>query len=89
MNSDSPGIRERMRDVEHQLEDHAVAPVGPGSDAVLVARTLRSTGPLHLDELRAEPEVRDWSAARLEDAVASAWSHDLVSVNARDQLVAL
>jgi len=89
MISGASGIRKCMRDVEQQLRDLGVAPVGPDSDAVLVARTLRSAGPLHLDELRAQPELLGWSAARLEDAVASAWSHDLVSVDARDQLVAL
>jgi hypothetical protein len=83
------GYPEFVRDVEHQLEDLGVAPVGPDSDAVLVARTLRSAGPLHLDELRAQPELHGWSEPRLENAVASAWSRDLVSVNARDKLVAL
>ena len=61
----------------------------PDRDAADLTRALRRGGPLHLDELRQQPDLDDWSVARLEGAVVSAWSHNLIFIDARDYLVAI
>lgn len=78
-----------MSDAEHQLQDHGVAPSAPDRDAQQVARSLRRTGPLRMEELRVQPELRGWSTDRVERAVVAAWSADRITIDAGDRLVAL
>jgi hypothetical protein len=59
------------------------------SDLACVLSTLRHSGPLELEDLRDAPEIADWPARRLEQAVVTAWSRNLISVDRRDLLVAL
>jgi hypothetical protein len=54
-----------------------------------VVGTLRRSGPLGLDELCDEPELVDWPVRRVEQAVVTAWSHNLIFIDPRDLLVAL
>jgi hypothetical protein len=51
--------------------------------------TLRRSGPLGLDELCDQPDFVDWPARRVEQAVITAWSDNLIFVDPRDLLVAL
>jgi hypothetical protein len=78
-----------VNDAERQLQDHGVAPRGADSDARQVARSLRRTGPLQMEDLRAQPELRGWSSDRVEKAVVAAWSADRITIDAGDRLVAL
>ena len=59
------------------------------TDLDRVIGTLRRSGPLGIEELRDEPEFADWPAQRVEQAVVTAWSHNLIFVDQRDLLVAL
>jgi hypothetical protein len=59
------------------------------NDLACVLGMLRRSGPLDLDDLRDAPELADWPAQRLEQAVVTAWSRNLISVDQRDLLVAL
>lgn len=61
----------------------------PERDAAQVARTLRRVGPLPLADLGHEPDLVGWSARRIENAVVSAWSRNLIFIDPRDQLVAI
>lgn len=60
-----------------------------GADAVEVVRTLRRSGPLRLVDLAREPDLLDWSTIRVERAVVSAWSRNLIFVDTSDLLVAI
>jgi hypothetical protein len=42
-----------------------------------------------MPELVRDPEFTDWPAQRLEHAVVSAWSLNLIFIDTRDLLVAL
>ncbi|MGO4258390.1 hypothetical protein [Marmoricola sp. RAF53] len=50
---------------------------------------LRTTGPRTAAELAGRPELAGWSTARLEKALAGAWSHGQVSVDRGDAFFAL
>lgn len=54
-----------------------------------VLLALRRSGPRPLAELLDDPDLEGWSARRLEDAVVSAWSRNLISIDSSDLLVAL
>jgi hypothetical protein len=58
-------------------------------DLACVVGMLRRSGPLGLEDLRDEPELADWPVQRLEQAVVTAWSRNLIFVDQRDLLVAL
>ncbi|HEY0903082.1 MAG TPA: hypothetical protein VGE14_04260 [Marmoricola sp.] len=64
---------------------------GPWEDGDVdrVVRLLRDCGPLPLDALGQESALADWPAQRVQQAVVSAWSHNLIYVDASDLLVAL
>jgi hypothetical protein len=59
------------------------------NDLARVVGTLRRSGPLGLDELCDEPELVDGPVRRVEQAVVTAWSHNLIFIDPRDLLVAL
>jgi hypothetical protein len=59
------------------------------SDLARVVGTLRRSGPLGLDELCDQPDFVDWPARRVEQAVITAWSDNLIFIDPRDLLVAL
>ena len=61
----------------------------PDADVTEVVRALHRTGPLPLDELALVPDLDEWPDTRLEHAVISAWSRNLIFVDSRDLLVAL
>ena len=78
-----------MTNAHRELQsDGAIGP-DPDRDAADLARTLRRSGPLDLGELSQQPDLHDWSIARLEGAVVSAWSHNLIFIDVRDNLVAI
>jgi hypothetical protein len=58
-------------------------------DVTDVVRALHRWGPQSLLELLRDPEFADWPAQRLEHAVVSAWSLNLIFIDTRDLLVAL
>ena len=58
-------------------------------DADLVVEVLHRVGSCSFQGLLGQPELRSWSPARLEQAVARAWSGGLVFVDLNDDLVAL
>jgi len=62
---------------------------GQTEDAVHVVRVLHHVGPLPLRELSEEPELADWPAERIEQAIVSAWSRALIFIDSGDLLVAL
>jgi hypothetical protein len=59
------------------------------TDVTNVVRALHRWGPQSLRELVGDPEFANWPAQRLEHAVVSAWSLNLIFIDARDLLVAL
>jgi hypothetical protein len=59
------------------------------SDVACVVRTLHHSGPRLLRELLDDPDLDGWPVQRLEDAVISAWSLNLIFVDTSDLLVAL
>jgi len=59
------------------------------TDATRVVRVLHRSGPTALCDLDGQPELTGWPAERIEHAVVSAWSDNLISIDTRDQLVAL
>jgi hypothetical protein len=59
------------------------------TDVAQVLQALRRFGPRPLDELLDDPHLEGWSLQRLEGAVVSAWSRNLISIDAGDLLVAL
>jgi hypothetical protein len=59
------------------------------TDVAQVVHALRRFGPRPLDELLDDPYLEGWSTQRLEGAVVSAWSRNLISIDAGDLLVAL
>lgn len=65
--------------------------VGPWDDADVtqVVRALHRSGPLPLAELNHTTDLDGWSRQRVEHAVVSAWSRNLIFVDAQDLLVAL
>jgi hypothetical protein len=71
-------------------EAHRTLP-GPWEDADVarIIRALRRSGPLLLRDLTREPELVGWPAQRIEHAVVSAWSRNLIFIDQRDLLVAL
>ena len=62
---------------------------GLGADVARVVRTLHRAGPLRLGELGDEPELAGWPPQRIEHAVVSAWSCNLIFVDRRDHFVAI
>lgn len=50
---------------------------------------LRRTGPRLLTELMDDHEFDGWPSQRLEGAVVSAWSRNVISITAGDLIVAL
>jgi hypothetical protein len=65
--------------------------VGPWDDAdvTLVLRVLHRSGPLPMSELSQSQDLAGWTRRRVEHAVVTAWSRNLIFVDARDLLVAL
>lgn len=59
------------------------------TDVARVVRALHQSGPLQLSDLSREPDLLGWPAQRIEHAVVSAWSRNLISFDSRDLLVAL
>jgi hypothetical protein len=59
------------------------------TDVARIVRTLHRSGPLPLQDLTHEPELVSWSAQRIEHAIVSAWSRNLIFIDRRDLLVAL
>lgn len=57
------------------------------ADLLRVVGTLRRSGPLGLDDLF--DELAAWPVQRIERAVVAAWGENLISIDLRDQLVAL
>jgi hypothetical protein len=82
------GYGESVSNLHRDLPDMD-APTPSGADAVQVVRTLRRSGPLRLVDLGSEPELLDWSTSRVERAVVSAWSRNLIFVDTSDLLVAI
>ena len=79
------GYREYMTEVQGHLR------VGPWeeSDADRVVRVLHRSGPLPLRDLGQTPDLADWPNQRIQHAVVTAWSRNLIFVDTSDQLVAL
>jgi len=75
-----PDMAEALRSIPLPREE---------TDFARVVGTLRRSGPLALDELCGEPELVDWPAQRVERAVVTAWSHNLIFIDPRDLLVAI
>jgi len=71
-------------------EAHRTLP-GPweDTDVARIVRALHRSGPLPLQDLTREPELVSWSAQRIEHAVVSAWSRNLIFIDRRDHLIAL
>ena len=65
--------------------------VGPWDDADVtqVVRVLHRTGPLPMSELNQTRDLACWTRQRVEHAVVTAWSRNLIFVDTRDLLVAL
>ena len=65
--------------------------VGPWDDADVrqVVGVLHRTGPLPMSELNRTPDLAGWTRLRVEHAVVTAWSRNLIFVDTRDLLVAL
>jgi hypothetical protein len=65
--------------------------VGPWDDADVtrVVRALRRSGPLPMSELHLTADLAGWTRQRVEHAVVTAWSSNLIFVDTRDLLVAL
>ena len=58
------------------------------ADVAHVLRVLRRA-PRPMSELLEDEDLAGWSSRRLEEAVVSAWSRNLISINPSDLLVAL
>ena len=67
----------------------SLAEVRGETDLACIVGTLRRSGPLRLVELHDEPALADWPNQRLEQAVVTAWSQNLISIDQRDLLIAL
>lgn len=78
-----------MNSRQHDLPSSGGPEFSSGGDARAVARMLHKAGPLDITELRDQPELADWSAARVEDAVVCAWSDNLIFIDTGDHLVAI
>ncbi len=65
------------------------APDSDGADADLVVVVLHRVGRCSLQSLLAQPELLEWTASRLEQAVVRAWNGGLVFIDRNDDLVAL
>lgn len=59
------------------------------TDVACVVGTLHQVGPLGFRDLHHEPNLVDWSEQRLEHAVVSAWSRNLISIDSHDLFLAL
>jgi hypothetical protein len=59
------------------------------ADVAHVLRVLRRSGPRLLSDLLDDEDLAGWSSRRLQEAVVSAWSRNLISITAGDLLVAL
>lgn len=59
------------------------------SDVARVVSALRQAGPMPLGELLDHPDLEGWPGDRINDAVVSAWSRDLISIDPRDLVVVL
>jgi hypothetical protein len=59
------------------------------TDVARVVSVLRRSGPQDLRALVDDPALAPWPPQRVEDAVVSAWSRNLISVDPGDLLVAL
>jgi hypothetical protein len=59
------------------------------ADVAHVLGVLRRTGPRLLTELMDDEEFDGWPSQRLEGAVVSAWSRNVISITAGDLIVAL
>jgi hypothetical protein len=59
------------------------------ADVARIVHTLHRVGPLPLRDLHREPELVCWTSQRVERAVVSAWSRNLIFIDARDLLVAI
>jgi len=68
---------------------HSVSGPSEQADAARVLRALRRSGPQPLKELARDPDLADWPPERVEHAVVTAWSRNLISIDPRDLLVAL
>jgi hypothetical protein len=68
---------------------HHVSGPWEQTDVARVVRALRRSGPRPLGDLARDPDLADWPPERVEDAVVGAWSHNLISIDPRDLLVAL
>jgi hypothetical protein len=68
---------------------HLVEGSSQVADVTEVVRALHRVGPLSLHELARVPGLDTWPGTRLEQAVIIAWSRDLITVNFRDELIAL
>jgi hypothetical protein len=71
-------------------EAHRTLP-GPWEegDVARIVNALRRSGPLPIRDLPREPEFAGWAIQRIEHAVISAWSRNLIFIDQGDQLVAL
>ena len=69
--------------------EHHVSGPWEQTDVARVVRVLRRSGPQPLGELASDPDLAGWSAERVEHAVVSARSRNLISIDPRDLLVAL
>lgn len=65
--------------------------VGPWDDADVtqVVRVLHRSGPLPMSELGQTGDLAGWTRQRVEHAVVSAWSRNLIFIDTRDLLVAI
>lgn len=59
------------------------------ADVAHVLGVLRHAGPRLLTELMDDDAFNGWSSQRLEDAVVSAWSRNVISITPGDLVVAL
>jgi hypothetical protein len=59
------------------------------TDMAHVVGVLHRSGPLSFRDLRLLPEIGGWSRQRVEHAVVSAWSANLIFIDTHDLLVAL
>jgi len=58
-------------------------------DVAVVLAALRGSGPRGVRDLQHDDAFATWPRRRLEDAVVSAWSRNLISVDPLDQLFVL
>ena len=69
--------------------EHSVSGPWEQTDVARVLRALRRSGPQAFGELTRNPDLADWPTERIEHAVVTAWSRNLISIDPRDLLVAL